>query len=62
MRVKGFFMEPYVILVIAAVILVILVVLWQQRTHRASNRTTTELSNPPRQPTRPRPSENEPLS
>ncbi|MFN8662255.1 MAG: hypothetical protein U0075_10215 [Thermomicrobiales bacterium] len=54
-------MEPFVILAIAAVILVILVVLWQQRTHRATDRTTTELSNPPRRPGRPAPTENEPL-
>ncbi len=55
-------MEPFVILAIAAVILVIFVVMWQQRTSRATERTTTELSNPPRQPARPQPSENEPLS
>jgi hypothetical protein len=42
-------MEPFVILAIAAVILVVLVVLWQQRTHRTTNRMTTEISNPPRQ-------------
>jgi hypothetical protein len=59
---KGTFMEPFVILAIAAVILVIFVVMWQQRTSRATERTTTELSNPPRQPARPQPSENEPLS
>jgi hypothetical protein len=62
MRVKGSVMEPYVILAIAAVLLVIFVVLWQQRTHRASNRTTGELSNPSRQPARPAASDNEPLS
>lgn len=55
-------MEPFVILAIAAVILVIFVVVWQQRTHRATDRTTREMSNPPRQPARPAPSENEPLS
>ncbi|MDQ2651644.1 MAG: hypothetical protein M3Z20_01255 [Chloroflexota bacterium] len=55
-------MEPFIILAVAAVLLVVLVVLWQQRTHRATNRTTAEISNPPRQPARPAPSENEPLS
>lgn len=54
-------MEPFVVLAIAAVILVVLVVVWQQRTHRATDRTTAELSNPPRQPARPEPSDNEPL-
>jgi preprotein translocase subunit SecG len=54
-------MESYILLVIAVAVLLILVVLWQQRTHRASNRTTGEISNPPHQPARARPSENEPL-
>ena len=55
-------MEPFIILAIAAALLVVLVVLWQQRTHRATNSTTAELSHPPRQPARPAPSDNEPLS
>jgi hypothetical protein len=55
-------MESYILLVIAVVILLVLVVLWQQRTHRASNRTTGEISNPSRQQARPQPTENEPLS